>query len=59
MRKNLVFKMLDPVGVEVQKWTLIGCMITSADFGSGLDYSSDDITELKITIQPDRCILAA
>lgn len=57
-KKNIVIKDLDPVGVEVQKWTLIGCIITSASFGEG-DHSSDDIQEVKITLQPDRCLLNA
>lgn len=57
-KKNLVMKALDPVGVEVEKWTLVGCSITNASFDDN-DYSSDDITNVKITIQPDRCLLNA
>lgn len=57
-KKNLVLKALDPTGVEVEKWTLIGCQITSVAFGED-DYSSEDIQEVSITIQPDRCLLAA
>ena len=57
-KKNLVLKALDPTGVEVEKWTLIGCMITNADFDS-YDYGSDDVSMVTITIQPDRCLLAA
>lgn len=57
-KKNLVLKALDPVGEEVEKWTMIGCFITSADFDS-FDYSSDDVIKCKITIQPDRCLLSA
>src|ERR1035437_5766353 len=55
-KKNLVLKALDPVGVDVEKWTLIGCQITSYDTDS-YDYGSDDIIKVKITIQPDRCLL--
>lgn len=57
-KKNLVLKGLDPVGVEVEKWTLVGCMITNADFDD-YDYSSDDISAVNITIRPDRCLLDA
>jgi hypothetical protein len=57
-KKNLVLKALDPTGVEVEKWTLIGCQIVSANFDS-FDYSADDLAMVTITIQPDLCILAA
>lgn len=57
-KKNLVLKALDPVGVEVEKWTLVGCMITNADFDD-YDYSADDISTVNITIRPDRCLLDA
>jgi hypothetical protein len=57
-KKNLVLKALDPTGVEVEKWTLIGCIITSAAFDD-YDYSADDLSTVKITIQPDRCLLNA
>ncbi len=57
-KKNLVLKALDPTGVEVEKWTLVGCFITNAEFDS-LDYGADDIIKVKITIQPDRCLLDA
>lgn len=56
-KKNLVLKALDPVGVEVEKWTMIGCFITSAEFDS-YDYSSEDLIKVKISVQPDRCLLA-
>jgi hypothetical protein len=57
-KKNLVLTALDPTGVEVEKWTLIGCMITDASFGDN-DYGSSDLQEVTITLQPSRCILAA
>ncbi len=57
-KKNLVLKALDPTGVEVEKWTLIGCLITNASFDE-YDYSADDVGRVKITIQPDRCLLNA
>lgn len=57
-KKNLVLKALDPTGVEVEKWTLIGCLITNASFDD-FDYGADDVAKVKITIQPDRCLLNA
>jgi len=57
-KKNLVLKALDPVGVEVEKWTMIGCFITNASFDS-YDYGADDISKVKINVQPDRCLLNA
>jgi len=57
-KKNLVLKALDPTGVEVEKWTLIGCIISNASFDD-YDYSADDVAKVKITIQPDRCLLNA
>ena len=57
-KKNLVIKALDPVGVEVEKWVLIGAMLTNVDFGN-FDHSSDAIANVKITVQPSRAILNA
>lgn len=57
-KKNLVLKALDPVGVEVEKWTLIGCFITNSSYGD-YDYSAEDLSTVKITVQPDRCLLNA
>lgn len=56
-KKNLVLKALDPAGVEVEKWTLIGCQITETSYGD-YDYSSDDLSTLSTTIQPDRSLLS-
>lgn len=57
-KKNLVLKALDPVGEDVEKWTLIGCQITNVEFGS-YDYGNDELAEVTITIQPDKCLLSA
>jgi len=40
----------------IEKWQLIGCIITNADFGA-LAYNSDSLADISVTIQPDRCIL--
>jgi len=55
-KKNILLKALDPTGVEVEKWFLEQCMITSIDFGEN-DYGTDDLTNITLEIQPWRCIL--
>ena len=55
-KKDILLKALDPTGVEVEKWFLEQCMITSIDFGDN-DYSSDELTKITIEVQPWRCIL--
>lgn len=55
-KKNILLKQLDPAGVEVEKWFLEQCMITSIDFGEN-DYDSDDLSNITLEIQPWRCIL--
>jgi hypothetical protein len=55
-KKNILLKALDPTGVEVEKWFLEHCMITSIDFGEN-DYGSDELTNITLEIQPWRCIL--
>jgi hypothetical protein len=57
-KKNLVLKALDPTGVEIEKWTLIGSFITSFDTDS-YDYGDDEINRVKITVRMDRCLLSA
>lgn len=57
-KKNLVLKALDPTGIEVEKWTLIGSQITNIDFND-YDYSDDDLARVNITVRMDRCILEA
>jgi hypothetical protein len=55
-KKDIELEMLDPTGVVVEKWILQGTFLTNVDFGS-LDYSSEDIAEISVTLRPDRCIL--
>lgn len=55
-KKNILLKALDPTGVEVEKWFIEQAMITGIDFGEN-DYSTDDLTNINVTIQPWRCIL--
>jgi len=55
-KKNCDLEMLDPTGVVVEKWLFEGCFITSANFGT-VQYSSDGIASIDVTLRPDRCIL--
>jgi len=55
-KKDIELEMLDPTGVVVEKWILQGVFITKGDFGS-LDYKSEDIATISVTLRPDRCIL--
>ncbi len=57
-KKNLSLKALDPTGIEVEKFSIIGAFITNFDLGN-YDYSSDDISEVSITIRMDKCLLAS
>ena len=56
-KRDIELEMLDPTGVVVSKWILKNALITQADFGN-LDYSSDELAEITITLQMDYCILA-
>lgn len=53
--KDVEIEMLDPVGVVVEKWLLQQCFITSLS-GGDLNYSSDDLATIDVTLRPQRCI---
>lgn len=55
-KKTITLESLDPTGIAIEKWTLEDCQIISIDFGDN-DYSSDDLTEISLELQPWRCIL--
>ncbi len=55
-KKDVDLEMLDPTGVAVEKWILQGCIITSAGFGN-VSYTTEDLANIDLKIQPDRCIL--
>lgn len=55
-KKDITINMLGPVGDKVEEWILKGCIITEASFGDA-DWSTDDLAEISLTIQPDYCIL--
>jgi len=55
-KKDLYLEMLDPTGVVVEKWMLVGSMITKAAWDNA-SYSDDKLATIDVSIQMDRCIL--
>ena len=55
-KRDCQLKMLDPVGTVVELWDLKGCFPTSISFGD-LDYTSDDMSEISLTMRFDNCVL--
>ena len=55
-KKDVDLEMLDPTGVAVEKWKLIGCFLTGFDGGS-LSYDDDKLATVKTTLRMDRRIL--
>lgn len=56
-KRDVELEMLDPTGVVVQKWILKNTMCTVANFGD-LDYNTDDLASITITLRADYCVLA-
>ena len=54
-KRDVELEMLDPTGV-VSKWILKNTMCTVANFGN-LDYNSDDLADIVITLRFDYAIL--
>lgn len=55
-KRDVELEMLDPTGVVVQKWLLVGTWISVLD-GGDLSYSDDGVATLTATLRPDYCIL--
>lgn len=55
-KKDIDLEMLDPTGVVVEKWKLIGTFLTDVDFSS-VAYTSDDLVKITATLRPDYCVL--
>jgi hypothetical protein len=45
---------LDPTGVNVETWLIIGGDTFTIDFGN-LDYSSDEVQIIKMSLTPIHC----
>lgn len=56
-KRDLILELLDPTGTAVSQWIIKSAMIVSASFGD-LDYSSDDLATIELTIRPQYCILS-
>ncbi len=55
-KRDLQIKLLDPIGTVVELWDVKGAFITNANFNS-LDYGSDSLMEIGLTLQFDNCVL--
>ena len=55
-KKDVTLQMLDPTGVVVEKWIMVGCFLTKADFQS-LAYGEDGLVTIQATLRPDYCVL--
>ena len=55
-KKDVLIKVLGPVGDVVEQWTLKGAWIQSANFND-LDFSSSDPIEIELTLRYDYAIL--
>jgi hypothetical protein len=55
-KRDCQLKMLDPVGTVVELWDFKGCFLTKATFNT-LDYATDDVMKISITMRFDNCVL--
>ena len=55
-KKDVQIYMLGPVGDKIEQWTLKGAFIQSAAFND-LDWSSNDVSEISLTLEYDYAIL--
>lgn len=55
-KRDLQLKLLDPIGTVIELWDIKGAFITSAGFGN-LDYGSETLMEISLTLQFDNCVL--
>jgi hypothetical protein len=55
-KRDCQLKMLDPVGTVVELWDFKGAFITSANY-NGVDYGSDDVMKIDLTLRFDNCVL--
>lgn len=55
-KRDLQIKLLDPIGTVIELWDIKGAFITSAGFGQ-LDYGSEGLLEVSLTLYFDNCVL--
>lgn len=56
-KKDLTLQVLGPVGDVVEEWKLVGCFITSADFGDMAWSGTSEPLEVKVSVSIDYAIL--
>ena len=55
-KKDITFNVLGPVGDKVEQWRLKGAFIQTADF-SDMDYASNEVSQVSLTLQYDYAVL--
>ena len=55
-KRDIVLKMLDPVGTVVELWDVKGAWVADCNFND-LDYSASDAVEITLSIKMDNCTL--
>ena len=55
-KKDITFNLLSPNGEKIEQWILKGAFITTANF-QDLDFASNDVVEIGLTMQYDYAIL--
>jgi|TARA_Y100000361_G_C10995562_1_gene256515 hypothetical protein len=55
-KKNIKFNVLSPNGEKIEQWDLRGAFITQANFNT-LDYASNEVVDINLTLQYDYAIL--
>ena len=55
-KKDITFNVLSPNGERIEQWVLKGAFITTANW-NGLDYASNEVVDINLTMQYDYAIL--
>ena len=55
-KKDITLQLLDPTGVVVEKWIMVGTLLSDVDF-QGLGYGEDGLATIQATLRPDYCVL--
>ena len=55
-KKDITFNLLSPNGEKIEQWIIKGAFLTAANF-QDLDFASNDVVDIGLTIQYDYAIL--
>ena len=55
-KKDITFNLLSPNGEKIEQWIIKGAFLTAANF-QDLDFASNDVLDIGLTIQYDYAIL--